>query len=97
MGGILNKSFQILYVLALNIFGAETIIIWFQTFTDLRLSSLQFGLFRKSLSGFTPESCRLFLRRSSSMREGLNFRAEARDSQLTSDKLQDFNLNKVKE
>lgn len=26
------------------------------------------------------------------MREGLNFRAEARDSQLTSDKLQDFNL-----
>uniref|UniRef100_A0A671W420 Uncharacterized protein n=1 Tax=Sparus aurata TaxID=8175 RepID=A0A671W420_SPAAU len=44
---------------------------------------------------FTSESCRLFPLRSSSLRwEGLDFRAEAREAQLISDKLQRHNLNK---
>lgn len=42
----------------------------------------------ESWENLGPESCRLFLRRSSSTREGLIFRAVASDLQLTSDKLQ---------
>ncbi len=57
--------------------------------TDLRVSSLQFGLFTKTHSSFTPESCSLFPLSSSVLRwEGLDFRAEAREAQLISDKLQ---------
>ncbi len=62
--------------------------------TDLRVSSLQFGFFTRSDS-FTAESCSLLRLTSSSLRwEGLDFRAEAREAQLISDKLQRNNLNK---
>ncbi len=68
---------------------------WPQHSTDLRVSSLQFGLSLRSHSSFTSESCRLFPLSSSSLRwEGLDFRAEAREAQLISDKLQRLNLNK---
>ena len=63
--------------------------------SDLRVSSRQFGLSSPEHSSFTPESCRLLSVRSSSLRwEGLDFRAEAREAQLISDKLQSSNLNK---
>ena len=62
--------------------------------SDLRVSSLQCGLSRKSHSCFTPESCSLLSLRSSSLRwEGLDFRAEASETQLISDKLQHHSLN----
>ena len=63
--------------------------------SDLRVSSRQFGLSSPAERSFTPESCRLFLLRSSSLRwEGLDFRAETREAQLISDNLQLSNLNK---
>ena len=74
---------------------AETSVDWLQPSTDLRVSSLQCGLSFRSDSSFTPESCRLFPLRSSSLRwEGLDFRAETREAQLISDNLQLSNLNK---
>lgn len=61
--------------------------------TDLRISSLQFGLSSPAQSSFTPESCRLFPLRSSSVRcEGLDFRAEVTTSQWVSDRLLLLNL-----
>ncbi len=63
--------------------------------TDLSVSSPQLGLITRSDSSFHPESCSLFPLSSSSLRwEGLDLRAEAREAQLISDKLQEFNLNK---
>uniref|UniRef100_A0A4W6FLM9 Uncharacterized protein n=1 Tax=Lates calcarifer TaxID=8187 RepID=A0A4W6FLM9_LATCA len=63
--------------------------------TDLKVSSVQSGLSTRSHSSFTSESCRLFPLRSRSLRwEGLDFRAETREEQLISDKLQHHNLNK---
>ncbi|KAM7367382.1 hypothetical protein PAMP_015287 [Pampus punctatissimus] len=63
--------------------------------SDLRVSSLQCELSRKSHSSFTPESCSLLLLRSRFLRwEGLDFRAETRESQLISDNMQSINLNK---
>ena len=64
--------------------------------TDLRVSSRQVGLCRKPHSSFTAESCSLlFLLRSSSLRwEGFDLRAEAREEQLISDRLQNSNLDK---
>ncbi len=63
--------------------------------TDQRVSNVQFWLSRKSHSSFTPESCSLFPLSCSSLRwEGLDFRAEAREAQLISDKLQYLKLNK---
>ena len=63
--------------------------------SDLRVFSPQCGLCRKLHSSFTAESLMLFLLRSSSVRwEGLDFRAEPREAQLISDKLQSLNLNK---
>ena len=61
--------------------------------TDLRLSSLQCGLPSPSESGFTPESCRSLLLRSSSIRlEELELRTEARASQHLQDRWQPFSL-----
>ena len=52
---------------------------------DLRVSRTQCGLFSSAESRFTPESCRLLLLRSSSLRwEGLESRAEAREVQPSS-------------
>ncbi|KAM7367440.1 hypothetical protein PAMP_015341 [Pampus punctatissimus] len=63
--------------------------------SDLRVSSLQCELSRKSHSSFIPESCSLLKLSSSSLRwEELDFKAEAREAQLISDNLQDINLNK---
>ena len=72
------------------------LIVWKQnTWTDLRVSSLQFGLSSPTDSSFTSESCSLLWDRSSTLRwEGLDLRAEAREAQLISDTLQESNLYK---
>ena len=62
--------------------------------TDLRVSSLQSGLSRRSLSSSTPESCRLFPLRSRCLRWMLDFRAEIRAEQLISVNMQPLSLNK---
>lgn len=62
----------------------------------LSVSSLQFGLFsQKAESCFTPESCRLLLLRSSSVRlEDWELRAKDRASQLLSERLQPLSLRR---
>lgn len=66
---------------------------------NLRVFSLQCGLFSPRHSSFTPESLRLLLLRSRSLRlEGLEHRAEAREEQLSfvirqPDSLQTHNNN----
>lgn len=68
-------------------------VIW-TGWSDLRISRLQSGLFRKPLSS-TPEPGMSLVLRSRYLRwEGLDFRAEVRRSQLVTDKLQLTNLNK---
>ena len=58
----------------------------YSQWSDLRASSLQFGLFSPELSISTPESCSLLFLRSSSLRwEGSHFRAEATTSQSESE------------
>ena len=68
-------------------------IVWKQnTWTDLRVSSLQFGLSSPTDNSFTSESCSMLWDRSSSLRwDGLDFRAEAREQQI-SDTLQKATL-----
>lgn len=68
-------------------------VIW-TGWSDLRVSRLQSGCFRKPLSS-TPEPCMSLVLRSRNLRwEGLDFRAEVRRPQLVTDKLQLTNLNK---
>ena len=62
---------------------------------DLRVSSVQCGLFSSEHSSFTPESCRLLLLRSSSLRlEDWELRTEDRAAQLLSERLQPLSLKK---
>lgn len=66
-------------------------VIW-AGWSDLRISRLQSGCFRKPLSS-TPEPCMSLVLRSRNLRwEGLDFRAEVRRSQLVTDNLQPTNL-----
>lgn len=61
--------------------------------TDLRTSSLQCGLPSPEESSFTPESLRLLLLRSRTLRlEFLDLRTDASASQLLFDKLQPLRL-----
>ncbi len=61
----------------------------------LRVSSLQCGLSSPAESSFTPESCSLFRLKSRSFRwDGLDFRAEARERQLSSVNRQHINLQR---
>lgn len=68
-----------------------------KTWTNLRVSSSQSEFCRKSQSSFTPESCSLLRLRFSTLRwDGLDLRAVASESQLSSDKLQCLILRKNK-
>lgn len=63
--------------------------------TDLRVSSLQCGFFSPINSNFTPESYRLLLFRSSSLRlEDCKLRTEDRAAQLASERLQTLSLKR---
>ena len=65
------------------------------TWSDLRISSLHCGFSSPTDRCFTPESCRLLLVSSSSLRlEDWELRTDARLSQLFSDRLQPLSLKK---
>ena len=61
----------------------------------LSVSSLQFGLFSPAESCFTPESCRLLLLRSNSVRlQDWELRTEDRAAQLLFERLQSLSLKR---
>jgi len=62
---------------------------------DLSDSSLQFGFFSPADTCFAPESCRLLLLRSSSVRhEDWELRAEDRAAHPSSERLQTLSLKR---
>ena len=62
---------------------------------NLRVSRVQCGLSSPADNSFTPESCRLLLLRSSSLRlEDRELRTEDRASQLLSERLQPLSLRR---
>ena len=64
-------------------------------YTDLSVSSLQFGFFSPADTCFTPESCRLLLLRSNSLRlEDWELRAEDRAAHPSSERLQTLSLKR---
>ena len=65
--------------------------------TNLRVSSVQCGLPSPAESSFTPESCRSLVLRSSSLRQVLELKTEARASQHSSDRWQPFSLHTNKQ
>ena len=72
--------------------------VWLLSKTDLRVSSVQYGLPSPAERSFTPESCRSLVLRSRSLRlEEFELRTEARASQHLSDQRQPFSLNTNKQ